>query len=235
MTSAQVIDLKGKKVGEVKLAEHVFAIEPNIGVMHTAVVRQLANARVGTACTKTRSEVSGGGRKPWRQKGTGRARAGSIRSPLWAGGGVTFGPKPRDYSSSLPKKVRELALKSALAARANQLVVVKDFSQLANAKTKQMASIIEEIGLAGEKVLLVLDFACDKCTEVERAARNIEGVKVISIHNLNTKDIIDCDKILTTERTVEAINNRFKPTGAKTEKAPAKARSTKSKEAEGDK
>jgi large subunit ribosomal protein L4 len=237
MTSAQVIDLKGKKVGEVALAEHVFAIEPNIGVMHTAVVRQLANARVGTACAKTRSEVRGGGRKPWRQKGTGRARAGSIRSPLWAGGGVTFGPRPRDYSSSLPKKVRELALKSALAARANELVVVKDFNQL-GAKTKQMAAVIEEIGLADQKVLLILDFACDKCKEVERAARNIKGVKVISIHNLNTKDIIDCDKILTTERTVEAINNRFKQVGAKAEQAPAKAKTTRkasTKEVEGDK
>src|SRR5271165_3995035 len=124
MTSAQVVDLKGKKLHEVGLDDDIFGITPNEHVMHTALVRQLANARSGSANTKTRSEVSGGGKKPWRQKGTGRARAGSIRSPLWEGGGVTFGPKPRDFSKSLPKKVRVLALKSALASKKEDLVVV---------------------------------------------------------------------------------------------------------------
>src|SRR5207244_179052 len=117
MTSVQLKDLKGKAVGEVSFEDSIFGITPNIHVMHAALHRQLANGRSGSANTKTRSEVRGGGRKPWRQKGTGRARAGSIRSPLWNGGGVTFGPKPRDFSQSLPKKVRQLALRSALAAR----------------------------------------------------------------------------------------------------------------------
>src|SRR3984885_12071488 len=124
MTSAQVVDLKGKKLSEVQLSDEVFGITPNVGVIHSALLRQLANARSGAANTKTRAEVRGGGRKPWRQKGTGRARAGSIRSPLWEGGGVTFGPKPRDYSSAMPAKKRHSAIKSALALRANNLVVV---------------------------------------------------------------------------------------------------------------
>src|SRR3982750_3709820 len=130
MTSAQVLDLKGNKVRELGLEDEVFGVTPNVGLMHSALVRQLANSRSGAANTKTRAEVRGGGRKPWKQKGTGRARAGSIRSPLWAGGGVTFGPKPRDYTQSLPKKVRQLALRSALAARRDQFVVVQNFDGL---------------------------------------------------------------------------------------------------------
>ena len=148
MTPAQVVDLKGKKVSDLELAADVFAIEPNVGVLHSALIRQLANARRGSANTKTRSEVRGGGRKPWRQKGTGRARAGSIRSPLWAGGGVTFGPKPRDYSIAMPKKQRVLALKSALAAQSENIVVVQDFDKFTEAKTKQFAQVLKEIGRA---------------------------------------------------------------------------------------
>src|SRR5277367_5772660 len=130
MTSAQVLDLKGNKTHEIKLSEAVFSAPPKMGPMHTALRRQLANARSGSANTKTRAEVRGGGAKPWRQKGTGRARAGSRRSPLWAGGGVIFGPKPRDFSFSMPKKMRHSAIKSALAVQADNLVVVNDFSAL---------------------------------------------------------------------------------------------------------
>src|ERR1700733_8561591 len=144
MTSAQVVDLKGKKLSEVQLSDEVFGITPNVGVIHSALLRQLANARSGSANTKTRSEVRGGGRKPWRQKGTGRARAGSIRSPLWEGGGVTFGPKPRDFSQSMPKKQRVLALKSALAAKKDNLVIVQDFASITEGKTKQVASALKE-------------------------------------------------------------------------------------------
>src|SRR5277367_3058364 len=129
-----VLDLKGKQVGDLKLSEHIFAktdkVHQATGTMHAALVRQLTNARVGSANTKTRAEVRGGGAKPWRQKGTGRARAGSRRSPLWAGGGVIFGPKPRDYTSSMPAKMRHSAIKSALAVQADNLVVVNDFSAL---------------------------------------------------------------------------------------------------------
>ncbi|HEY9869167.1 MAG TPA: 50S ribosomal protein L4 [Candidatus Obscuribacterales bacterium] len=230
MTSAQLVDLKGKKLGEVTLEDSVFGGEPNTHLLHSALMRQLANARAGTASTKTRSEVRGGGRKPWRQKGTGRARAGSIRSPLWEGGGVTFGPKPRDYTISMPKKMRQLALKSALAARVNDLVVVKDFAELKEPKTRLMAAVLKDLQLHGKKVLLVMDFSCSHCQLVERAARNIAGLKVLNSNNLNVKDLLDCDAILTTERTLEQINNRFKHgTAAETAAQEAPARQSKKK------
>lgn len=209
MTSAVLLDTKGKQVGEVNLEASVFAIEPNVDLMHTALNRQLANARAGSANTKTRSEVAGGGRKPWRQKGTGRARAGSIRSPLWAGGGVTFGPKPRDYSMSLPKKMRCLAVRSALSAKREDLIVLKDFS-IKEPKTKEVAAIFDELKISGQKVLIVLDFACDGCVTIKRAAKNIKGVKVVHADNLSVKDIMEAHKIVTTERTVKAIGERLK-------------------------
>lgn len=234
MTSAQVVDLKGKKLSEVTLSDSVFGIKPNMGVIHSALVRQLANARQGSANTKTRSEVRGGGRKPWRQKGTGRARAGSIRSPLWAGGGVPFGPKPRDYSITMNKKMRQLALKSALAASVEKLVVIQDFDNFKDAKTKQFNQVLKDLGHEGKKVLVVLDYACDACARVERAARNIEGLKVIAMSNLNVKDLLNSDVILTNSRTIEAINNRFESAGK--EKAEGdKAASKKSAKVEAEK
>jgi len=225
MTSAQLVDLKGKKVGEVTLDDSVFAVELKQGAMFEALIRQLANARTGSANTKTRSEVSGGGRKPWRQKGTGRARAGSIRSPLWAGGGVIFGPKPRDYSYAMPRKMRQLAVKSALSARKEDIVIVKDFDDIKEGKTKLFAACLKDLGLTEKKVLLVLDFACDHCKTVERAARNIAGLKVIHASNLNVKDILEFDTILTSERTIEAVGKRFSAEG----KAEAKAAGKKAK------
>jgi len=142
-----VLSTSGKKLGEIALNESVFGVEPNLHVMHLALRRQLNNARQGSACAKTRAEVRGGGRKPWKQKGTGRARAGSIRSPLFAGGGVIFGPKPRDYSFSIPQKARQLALRSALSARSEQLTVVKDFSEITEPKTKLMVKFISSLKL----------------------------------------------------------------------------------------
>lgn len=227
MTSATLVNLKGKSVGEVNLNDTVFGIEPNTGVLFEALQRQLANARAGTAKAKTRAEVSGGGRKPWRQKGTGRARAGSIRSPLWAGGGVTFGPAPRDYTMSMPKKVRRLALKSALAARKDQLVVVKDFTELKQAKTKEFFAVLQALELDAKKILLVLDFACDNCEMVHRAARNIDGVKVVHVNDLSVKDLLECESVLTTERTIEAINNRFSLDKPKAEKPARKEKAAK--------
>lgn len=232
MTSAIAIDLKdlkGKKTGSVELAGEVFAIEPNMGLVHTALVRQLANARRGNASTKTRSEVSGGGRKPWRQKGTGRARAGSIRSPLWAGGGVTFGPKPRDYSKSMPKKMRVLALKSALAAQKENIVVVQDFDNFKEAKTKQFCQVLKDLGLCEKKVLVVLDYACEACERVALAARNIADLKVIRLSNLNVKDLLHHDAILTNARTLEAINKRFTATHKEEGEAKAPKREKASK------
>lgn len=228
MTSAQVLDLKGKKLGDVSLADDVFGIEPNKGLMHSALVRQLGNARRGTASAKTRAEVRGGGRKPWRQKGTGRARAGSIRSPLWEGGGVIFGPKPRDYSVSMNKKMRALAVRSALAAKKDVLVVVSNFDDVKEPRTKQFSPILKTLGLEGKKVLLVMDYECDTCCRVELAARNIAGLTVLHMNNLNVKDILEADAILTTERTVLAINKRF-ATGPKAEYKPKEKKEFKVK------
>lgn len=226
MTSAQVLDLKGKKLREVGLDDEVFGITPNQHVMHTALVRQLANARSGLANTKTRSEVSGGGKKPWRQKGTGRARAGSIRSPLWEGGGVTFGPKPRDFAKSLPKKVRVLALKSALAAKKEDLVVVENYADIKNGKTKEFFSALKQLKLDEKRVVVILDNAAEDTSRIQRAARNIEGVTVLHVSNLNVKDLLHAQSLLLTESALEAINKRLK--GKKEaegkEKEPKKAK-----------
>jgi len=229
MTSTQVLDLKGKKVGDVDLEDSVFGIEPSQGPLHQAVVRQLSNARSGSASSKTRSEISGGGAKPWRQKGTGRARAGSSRSPLWRHGGVIFGPKPRSFFQSMPRKMRRVAVRSALSARREELIVVKDFESIKEPKTKAFASVLKDLSLSDSKVLLVLDFACDNCKTVQLAARNIKGLKVIHADNLNVKDLLEYDSILTTERTLKSINEKLK-----TEKkaAPEKAEKPKAKKTE---
>jgi large subunit ribosomal protein L4 len=232
MTSAQVVDLKGKKLSEVALNDEVFGVTPNMGVIHSALLRQLANGRSGSANTKTRAEVRGGGRKPWRQKGTGRARAGSIRSPLWAGGGVTFGPKPRDYSICMNKKQRQLALKSVLAGSVDKLVVVQDFDSLKEAKTKLFVEVLTNLGVADKKVLVILDYACESCDRVALSARNIEGVRIIHASNLNVKDILEAEAILTNARTLEAINNRFKATSKEDQaKAKSEAKAAKPKAA----
>ncbi|MBS1957372.1 MAG: 50S ribosomal protein L4 [Cyanobacteria bacterium SZAS-4] len=225
MTSAQVLDLKGNKVREVGLEDEVFGVTPNVGLLHSALVRQLANGRSGAANTKTRSEVRGGGRKPWRQKGTGRARAGSIRSPLWEGGGVTFGPKPRDFAQSMPKKQRALALKSALAAKKDNLVVVQNFASITDGKTKQVASALKDLKLYGQKILLVLDHVNDEDKRVQLAARNIDGLKVIHVSNLNVKDLLESEVVLTTESAIQTIHNRFKPTDK--DAAPAEKKAAK--------
>ena len=154
--SKEILSTNGEKLGEITLEKSVFGVEPNLHVMHLALRRQLNNARQGSACAKTRAEVAGGGRKPWKQKGTGRARAGSLRSPLFAGGGVIFGPKPRSFAFNMPQKARQLALKSALSAREAQLVIVKDFSTIAEPKTKLMVSALKSLNVNG-KVLVVAD------------------------------------------------------------------------------
>ena len=235
MTSVQTKDLKGKAVGEVAFDESIFNVEPNIHVMHQALHRQLTNGRAGTASTLTRAEVRGGGRKPWRQKGTGRARAGSIRSPLWNGGGVIFGPKPRDFSQSMNKKARQLALRSALSARREQFIVVQNFDGLfknpptsstadkavEQPKTKQFLAVLTELGLAANrKVLILLDSGVPGYAQIERAARNLPTVRILNINNLNVKDLIESDAVLSTERTVVAINNRFKAIEAETTNKP---------------
>ena len=204
----EILNTKGEKLGEITLNEAVFGVEPNLHVMHLALRRQLNNARQGSACAKTRAEVSGGGKKPWKQKGTGRARAGSLRSPLFVGGGVIFGPKPRSYAFNMPQKARQLALKSALSARSEQLVVVKDFSTITEAKTKLMAAALKSLNVSG-KILIIADTKADENKNLELSARNIPSVKVILPTNLNVKDLIEADSVVITESAINDITARL--------------------------
>ncbi|NLF83485.1 MAG: 50S ribosomal protein L4 [Candidatus Gastranaerophilales bacterium] len=199
----------GSQLGLIEVDEKVFGEEPNIHVMHLALKRQLSNARAGTASAKTRSEVRGGGKKPWKQKGTGRARAGSLRSPLFAGGGVIFGPKPRDYSISMPVKARRLALRSALSSRTECIKVIKDFSAIKAPKTKEFVKILDLLGVSG-KVLVIADTSSAENQHLSLSARNIPNVKLILPSNINVKDILEADNIVITESAINEITERLK-------------------------
>jgi len=198
----------GSQMGHIDTDEKVFGVEPNVHVMHLALRRQLSNARTGTACTKTRSEVRGGGKKPWKQKGTGRARAGSLRSPLFAGGGVIFGPKPRDYSFSMPAKARRLALKSALSSRAENIKVIKDFSAITTPKTKEFIKILNSMSLEG-KILVIADVNNAENQHLKLSSNNVPNVKVILPSNLNVKDILEAENIVITESAINEITERL--------------------------
>ena len=206
--SKQILSTNGEKLGEITLNEAVFGVEPNLHVMHLALRRQLNNARQGSANCKTRAEVSGGGRKPWKQKGTGRARAGSTRSPLFAGGGVIFGPKPRNYDLAMPQKARKLALKSALSAREAQLVVVKDFSAISEPKTKLLTASLKSLQVSG-KVLLIADTNLDENKNLLLAGRNIPTLKMILPSNLNVIDLLEADFVVITESAINDITERL--------------------------
>lgn len=206
--SKEILSTNGEKLGEITLNEAVFGVEPNLHVMHLALRRQLNNARQGSACAKTRAEVAGGGRKPWKQKGTGRARAGSLRSPLFAGGGVVFGPKPRDYNFNMPQKARKLALKSALSARQDQLIIVKDFSAITEPKTKLMVNALKSLKVSG-KVLIVADTKAAENQHLELSARNIPSVKLILPSNLNVKDLLEAGSVIMTEAAVNELTERL--------------------------
>ena len=206
--SKEILSTKGEKLGEITLNEGVFEVEPNLHVMHLALRRQLNNARQGSASAKTRAEVSGGGRKPWKQKGTGRARAGSTRSPLFAGGGVSFGPKPRDYSFAMPQKARKLALKSALSAKLSHTIIVKDFSAISEPKTKLMVDALKSLKAEG-KILIIADTKAAENKYFELSARNIPSVKLLLPSNLNVKDLIEADTVLLTESSVNEITERL--------------------------
>lgn len=206
--SKEILSTNGEKLGEITLNDAVFGVEPNLHVMHLALRRQLNNARQGSACAKTRAEVAGGGRKPWKQKGTGRARAGSLRSPLFAGGGVVFGPKPRDYGFNMPQKARKLALKSALSARQDQLIVVKDFSTIVEPKTKLMVAALKSLNVSG-KVLIVADTKAAENQHLELSARNIPSVKLILPSNLNVKDLLEAGSVIMTEAAVNEVTERL--------------------------
>ena len=206
MPNCSVFDSKGKKVSDLELAESVFGIEPNVSAMHLCVVNYLANQRQGTQSTKTRSEVSGGGKKPWRQKGTGRARQGSTRAPQWTHGGIAHGPKPREYGFSINKKVRRLAMKSALSSKvAAEEMVVLDSLQLEAIKTKDVVSVLSSLE-AGRKVLLVLP---EKNDVIYRSARNIAGVKVALVSTLNVYDILNSDTMIVLKDAVAKIEEVY--------------------------
>ena len=186
MAVTEVLNTDNKKVGEVELNDALFGLEVKKHILHDVVKMQLANRRAGTACTKTRTEVRGGGAKPYRQKGTGRARAGTNNSPLWRGGGVIFGPKPRDYSYKLPKKVRKLGLRMALSARfsENNMIVLDGF-ELADIKSKQFAEVMKKLDI--ENGLIVIP---EKNENLEKSSRNVRGYKVIPADGLNVYDIL---------------------------------------------
>lgn len=202
MPKVAVYDIAGNQTGEMELNENVFGVDINEGVMHQAVVMQLANQRQGTAATKTRGMTRGGGRKPWRQKGTGRARAGTIRSPLWVGGGTVFGPHPRSYAFTMPRKVRRLAIKSALSAKIqdNGLIVVEGL-KVEEPKTKKMVEILKNLKTTG-KALIVL---ADADTNVMRSAHNIPGVKTVTNQGLNVYDILYHTHLILAKEAVTKI------------------------------
>ncbi|HLP91966.1 MAG TPA: 50S ribosomal protein L4 [Nostocaceae cyanobacterium] len=208
MVESVVKDWQGQEVGQTTFDLRVAKEETAAHVVHRALVRQMTNSRQGTACTKTRAEVRGGGRKPWRQKGTGRARAGSIRSPLWRGGGVIFGPKPRDYEVKMNRKERRLALRTAFVGRSEDLIVVQDFSnELPRPKTKELVTALARWGAAPEeKTLLILSEIPEN---VELSARNIEKLKVIRADQLNVYDLLLADKIVVTPATLEKIQEVY--------------------------
>jgi large subunit ribosomal protein L4 len=188
-----VRNMAGDKVGEAELRDDIFGIEPHEPVMHQAVVRQLANARQGTANTKTRSDVSGGGRKPWRQKHTGRARQGSTRSPQWKGGGVVFGPHPRSYEKRMPRKMRRLALRSALSAKAGaEGLVVLDELKMESPKTRAMLDVLANLAIDSSVLILMPDADA----HVEKSASNIPDVKTLRATCLNVVDLLNFDKVI---------------------------------------
>ena len=206
MSKLSVLDMAGKKAGSIELNDSIFAIEPNMSAMHLVVVGYLANQRQGTQSTKTRSEVSGGGKKPWRQKGTGRARQGSTRSPQWYHGGIALGPKPRTYGISINKKVRRLAMKSALSSKvAAEEMIVLDSIKLDAIKTKEMAKMFSAIE-AGKKVLVVLP---ENNEVIYKSIRNIEGAKVSTVNTLNVYDILNCNTIVVLKDAVTKIEEVY--------------------------
>jgi len=206
MPKVALYDITGSQIGDVELSDDIFGVEVNNHVMYEAVKNYLANQRQGTQSAKTRAEVRGGGKKPWKQKGTGRARQGSIRSPQWKGGGVVFAPKPRDYSYKIPKKVKRLALKSALTSKVqdNEIIVV-DRLVLEQPKTKEMIKVLSNLKV-GKKTLILIP---ERDEAVIRAAANIEGVKTAYVNTINVYDILNCDSFLITKDAVNKVEEVY--------------------------
>ncbi len=206
MPKVNVYNILGEQVGEMELSDNVFGVEINHDALYHVIKNHLANRRQGTQSAKTRAEVRGGGRKPWRQKGTGRARQGSIRSPQWTGGGIVFAPKPRDYSYKVPKKVRRLAIKSALSSKVlDNKIIVLDQLNLEEPKTKEMAKILENIK-ASKKALIVIE---EKNENVIKSARNIPNVQTTLVNTLNAYDILKYDSFIITQDAVKKVEEVF--------------------------
>ena len=205
MPTVGLFNKEGKKVGDFQLSDKVFGVEVNKEVLHQVVVAQLANKRQGTQSAKTRAEVSGGGIKPWRQKGTGRARQGSIRAPQWIHGGIVFAPKPRDYRMSIPKSMKKVAIKSALTSKVNEkLMVVVDDIKLETPKTKEVVKMLNAFD--AKKTLIITNNAEEN---VYKSARNIEGVQIIPVNNINVYDILKYDKVVITKDAVSKIEEVY--------------------------
>ena len=206
MPKIDVYNIEGKKVSDIDLNEEIFGIEPNENIVHRVLVNYMANQRQGTSNTKTRAEVSGGGRKPWKQKGTGRARQGSIRAPQWFKGGIALGPKPRDYRYTLNKKEKRLAIKSVLSSKVleNNLVVVDKLS-FDGIKTKNMVSALKNLKVEG-KALIVLP---EKNENVQKSARNIEGVKTSLVNTINVYDLLKYNKLVLTLDSVKSLEEVY--------------------------
>ncbi len=206
MSTISVFDMAGNQVSETELNDSVFGITPNEGVMHAMVVNYLANQRQGTQSTLTRTEVRGGGRKPWRQKGTGHARQGSTRAPQWVHGGVALGPKPRDYRYALNKKVRRLAMKSALSTKVlDNNMIVLDSLTLDNYKTKTVVDMLKALGVEGKALIVT----AEADTKVIKSAANIPGVKTAAVNTLNVYDILNYDKFIVVKNAVGKIEEVY--------------------------
>ena len=206
MAKVEVINVEGKKVKELTLNDSVFGIEPNMNVVHSVVLNYLANQRQGTQNTKTRAEVAGGGRKPWRQKGTGRARQGSIRAPQWIKGGIALGPKPRSYKYKINKKERALAVRSVLSAKLaeNELVVVDQFG-LNEIKTAKFANILNNIKVEGKSLVVIPE----NDVNVQKSARNIKGVKTTIVDTMTVYDILNAKHLVITENAIKKIEEVY--------------------------
>jgi len=205
MPTVGLFNIEGKKVGDVSLNEKVFNVEVNKAVLHQVVVAQLANKRQGTQSAKTRAEVRGGGIKPWRQKGTGRARQGSIRSPQWVGGGIVFAPKPRDYRVSLPKSMRKVAMKSALTAKVmeNEMIVLENLV-FDPPKTKAMVTMLKAFDV--KKALII---TAESNENVYKSGRNVEGIQVMPVNNINVYDLLKYDNLIITQDAVSKLEEVY--------------------------
>ena len=206
MPKVELLNMEGKKVGDIELADNIFAVEVNESVMHDVVLNYLANQRQGTASTKTRSEVRGGGKKPWKQKGTGRARQGSIRAPQWIKGGIALGPKPRDYAYTVNKKEKRLAIKSVLSSKVleNELVVV-DSLDMKEIKTSEMAKALTNLKVEGKALILLPE----KNENVQKSARNIEDVKTTLVNTINVYDLLKYNKLVVTLDAVKKLEEVY--------------------------